>query len=322
MPRANEDGREPEGIAVLLPCLNEETTVGKVVADFRAALPEARIYVFDNQSTDRTAVRARQAGAEVVISPKRGKGNVVRHMLRHVQAGIYVLADGDDTYPAEAAREMLRVLRETDADMVVGSRLARHDPGAFRLFHKLGNRLITGWIALLFRARLTDVLSGYRVLRRSCARGLHIRCDGFEVETEMTLQALVRDRRIVEVPVHYRARPRGSVSKLESFSDGGHIMKLVVLIFKDYKPLVFFSTLGIVAAILGIFAGWPPVMDYVRTRYVSHVPLALLAAALEILAVLFAGTGLVLNAIRRYHAEMLDALERAQQSPDDQPPRG
>ncbi|HXV14448.1 MAG TPA: glycosyltransferase [Candidatus Krumholzibacteria bacterium] len=289
--------------AVLLPCYNEAVTIGQVVADFRAALPDAVVYVFDNASDDDTAAKARAAGAVIVPSPRRGKGNVVRHMFRTVDADLYVMADGDGTYPAHAAPELIRALEQTDADMVVGTRLQHSAPKSFRSLHGLGNRVISGLISSLFSASLTDVLSGYRVFRRHFVRTLYLRSSGFEIETEITLQALVKERDILEVPVPYGARPEGSHSKLRTWSDGALVLKSILLIFRDYKPLAFFSCVAGVCFVLGLLAGWLPVKDYIETRFVSHVPLALLAAALEVLAVLFQGIGLILNAIKRFHQE-------------------
>jgi glycosyltransferase involved in cell wall biosynthesis len=290
-------------VAVLLPCYNEEVTIGKVVRDFRSALPTADIFVFDNNSSDNTTAIAREAGAIVFQSPKRGKGNVVQHMFRIIDADIYVMADGDDTYPADMAGELIRVLDEADAGMVVGTRLKNHERGAFRASHEFGNKLISKLIALLFSSSVTDVLSGYRVFRESFVRTLHLRSGGFEIETEITLQAIVKNLVIKEVPIRYADRRAGSISKVNTFSDGLQVLKSVFLIFKDYKPLVFFSCMSILCFVLGLVAGWYPIVDYLTTRYVSHVPLALLAAAFEILAVMFLGIGLILNAIKRFHVE-------------------
>jgi glycosyltransferase involved in cell wall biosynthesis len=290
-------------IAVLLPCYNEAITIGKVVADFRRTLPAADIYVFDNNSTDDTAGKAAAAGATVLRSRRQGKGHVVQHMFHVVEADIYVLADGDDTYPAEAAAEMIRILQEADADMVIGTRMENSEPGAFRIMHEFGNRLISKLVSVLFRSPVTDVLSGYRVFREHFARTLYLRSGGFEIETEITLQAIAKSCVIKEIPVTYAVRPPGSISKLNTLTDGLHVLKCVILIFKDYKPLVFFSCMSILSFIFGLAAGWYPVTDYLETRFVSHVPLALLAAALEILAVLFLGIGLILSAIHRYHME-------------------
>lgn len=290
-------------IAVLLPCYNEEVTIGKVVTDFRRVLPAADIYVFDNNSTDNTAGIAREAGAIVHRSPKQGKGNVVQHMFRLVEAEIYVLADGDDTYPADMAGKLIRVLEESDTDMVVGTRLKNYEHGSFRILHEFGNKLISKLISMLFASSVTDVLSGYRVFNEHFVHTLYLKSGGFEIETEITLQAIVKNCVIKEIPVQYTTRPPGSISKLNTLSDGLHILKCVFLIFKDYKPLVFFLCISALCFVLGLVAGWYPIADYLTTRYVSHVPLALLAAALEILAVLFLGIGLILNAITRFHME-------------------
>lgn len=290
-------------VAVILPCYNEELTIGKVIADFRKSLPEAVVYVYDNNSEDRTAEVAAGAGAVVVPSRKQGKGNVVKHMFREIDADIYVMADGDDTYAAERAPDLIRGIEEWGADMVVGTRLEDHEKGALRTLHMFGNKVISKLISVLFSSPVTDALSGYRAFNRHFSKTLYLKSDGFEVETEMTLHALLRRCVIKEVPVHYSSRPPGSVSKLNTFSDGLNVLKCIFLIFRDYKPLVFFSSLSGICFILGLLAGRYPIADYLHTRYVSHVPLALLAAALMILAVLFLGIGLILNAIIGYHTE-------------------
>lgn len=305
-----ERGRE-ERIAVLLPCYNEAVTIGRVVADFREALPAADIYVFDNRSDDNTAEAAAAAGASVVLSPRRGKGNVVRHMFETVDADVYVMADGDGTYPADASIELIRELKDAKADMVVGMRLGDYAKGAFRTLHVVGNRFMSRLVSMLFEARITDILSGYRVFDRRFLRTLHLQSTGFEIEAEITLQALISRRVIREVPVRYGERPKESRSKLNTFSDGMLVIRSVLLIFRDYKPLVFFSWVGGICFVLGLAAGWYPVDDYIRTHYVSHVPLALLAAALEVLAVLFLGIGLILDAIKRYHLETRGLIEKA-----------
>jgi glycosyltransferase involved in cell wall biosynthesis len=297
-------------IAVLVPCLDEEATVAGVVGDFRAALPGAAIYVFDNGSRDRTAERAAAAGAIVVPSPRRGKGAVVRHMLRSVDADVYVLVDGDGTYPADAAPDLIAALEKRDAAMVVGNRRVESVPRAFRKLHGFGNSLLTGLIDLLFSARLSDVLSGYRVLSRDFVRSLPLRSAGFEIEAELTLQALLRRREIVEVPVPYGARPAASPSKLNTFRDGLRILKIILLIFMDYKPIVFFSSVSLVLFVAGLLAGWKPIADYIQYRYVYHVPLALLAAALEILAVVCLGNGLVLETMKHFQLETLESIDR------------
>lgn len=315
---------EARSVAVLLPCFNEAVTIAGVVREFRAALPQATVFVFDNNSTDDTAGLAREAGATVVQSPRQGKGNVIQHMFRTVEADLYVMADGDATYPADRAPALIDALDAAGADMVVGARLQDFERGAFRVLHGFGNNLISGLISVLFEARVTDVLSGFRVFDRQFVRRMHLRSTGFEIETEMTLQAIVKSALIVEVPIHYGSRPEGSVSKLNTFTDGWHVLRSIFLIFKDYKPLVFFSALSGLCLVLGLWAGWYPVSDYLETRFVSHVPLALLAAALEILAVLFLGIGLILNAITKFHLETQDVvgnlhrlLDRRQRGQDE-----
>lgn len=297
------DELSDKAVTVLIPCYNEEITIGRVVADFTRALPTARIVVFDNNSTDHTVQMAIGAGATVVKSPRQGKGNVVRHMFRVIEADYYVMVDGDDTYPADRAGELISVLQESGADMVVGMRLSDYDDGAFRLLHKFGNSFISRLISFLFSFKVNDVLSGYRVFTKSFVKNVYLKSSGFEVETEMTLQALIKNYIIKEVPIRYAHRPEGSVSKLNTLLDGIQIFKAILLIFKEYKPLVFFSLLSAVSFVLGMVAGWFPISDYLTTRYVSHVPLAILATALEILAVLFLGIGFILNTVTRLHIE-------------------
>jgi glycosyltransferase involved in cell wall biosynthesis len=302
--------RRYDDVAVLVPCYNEELTVGKVVRDFRAALPGAVVYVFDNNSTDRTAEHARSAGAVVVRSPRQGKGNVVRHMFEEVDAVYYVMADGDDTYPASAAPELLEIARTSGADMVVGTRLEEHGGRSFRRFHALGNRVISKLVARVFGIEVRDVLSGYRAFSREFVRSVLLSSPGFEVETELTIQAAARRLTITEHPIQYGERPAGSYSKLSTFGDGFLILKLILFIFKNHKPFAFFAMLGSFSILLGLLAGLPAIIDYVRFRYVYHVPLAVLAAALCIVGTLFGGIGVLLSAIRSYHIESLEMSRR------------
>jgi glycosyltransferase involved in cell wall biosynthesis len=295
-------------VAVLLPCYNEELTVGKVVSDFKKSLPNAIVYVFDNNSSDGTAAVAGEAGAVVVPSHRQGKGYVVKHMFREIEADIYIMADGDDTYSADRAPELIRALEESDADMVVGTRLKERDKNALRSMHLFGNKAISRLISTLFSAPVTDVLSGYRAFNRHFVKTLYLKSGGFEVETEMTLQALIRNCVIKEIPIRYSSRPSGSMSKLNTFSDGLNILKSIFLIFRDYKPLVFFSSLSALFLVAGLLAGRYPIVDYISTRYVSHVPLALLASALVILSVLFLAIGLILRAISGYHMESQELI--------------
>lgn len=302
---------DPPAVAVVIPCLDEERTIAKVIADMKSALPGAEIVVFDNGSTDRTAAIAAASGARVVASPQRGKGNVIRHMAGTIEADVYVLVDGDDTYPAREAPELLRRFLVADVDMLVATRLDSHDPKAFRLFHKLGNRFIAQTIGLLFRTRITDVLSGYRILSRRFVRLVQLRSEGFEIETEMTLQALSKRLPILEVPIDYRSRPSGSRSKLDTFSDGLLIFKCIFLLFKDYKPFVFFTAIAAILLALSLAAGSAPVLDFYRDRYVYHVPRAILAAGLGVLSAMSFVVGILLDTISNYHQETIELWKRS-----------
>lgn len=298
-------------IAVAIPCLDEEQTIGKVIGDMKAALPGAEIVVFDNGSTDRTAAIARASGARVIASPRRGKGNVVRHMASVLEADVYVLIDGDDTYPAAEAPRLLERFFDSGVDMVVATRLDSHDENAFRVFHELGNQLISRTIALLFRTPITDVLSGYRVLSSRFVRLVHLRSEGFEVETEMTLQALAKGLPILECPIAYGCRPPGSRSKLDTLNDGLLILKCILLLFKDYKPFAFFSAVAGLLLLASLAAGSAPVVDFYRHAYVYHVPRAILASALAVLAAVSFGVGLLLDTISHYHREQIEQWKRS-----------
>lgn len=293
-------------ICVVIPCYNEEVTVGAVVRDFAAALPGARICVFDNRSADATAERARAAGAEVIFSPRKGKGNVVRHMGNVIDADVYVMADGDGTYSAAAAPMLVERFHAAHADMLVATRLAEHGAGAFRVFHRFGNRLVSRLVSTLFQAAVTDILSGYRVMSRDLVKLVRIRAEGFEVETELTLQALAKRFTVIEVPVPYGERPAGSKSKLDTFGDGYVILKCLFLLFKDYRPLLFFSAVAGVLALASLAAGSGPVLEFWRTGLVYQVPRAILAAGLGILATISVAVGLILDTVSKYHDEQID----------------
>jgi len=297
-------------VAVLIPCFNEERTVAKVVTDFSLALAGANIVVFDNNSTDSTAAAAKSSGARVVHAPHRGKGNVVKQMFDQVDAGVYLIVDGDDTYPAAAAERLIAELRRGGADMIVGVRESAPESRSYRRFHKSGNRLVASLISRLFSIKVTDVMSGYRVLSREFAKCVPLRSKGFEVETEMTLQAAAKDFVIREVPIEYGVRPEGSYSKLNTFSDGFLVVKAIFIIFKDYKPLTFFAALSIVLLLITIAAGIWPIIDYIKTGFVYRVPLAVLATGTGILAALSLSIGLILDTISKYHNENFQLLRR------------
>jgi len=290
-------------VAVLIPSYNEEITIGQVVSEFKENLPEAEVFVFDNNSTDNTALVAQQAGARVVRSYRQGKGNVVRHMFDEVEADIFVMVDGDGTYPASAARSLVETLHSGNAGMVVGSRMQDFDEHSFRRFHQFGNRFVARLISFLFKVTVTDVLSGYRVFSREFVKTVPLLSKGFEIETEMTLQAAAKNFEIIEVPIKYTSRPKGSYSKLNTYSDGFLIIKSVVMIFKDYKPLLFFTTCSIILAIACLFFGIAPIRDFYSTGKVFHLPRAVLAASVGVLATLSFAIGLILDTIAKYHNE-------------------
>lgn len=290
-------------IAVLIPCYNEEHTVARVVADFRTVLPEADIYVYDNNSTDRTAELAAAAGAIVRRESRQGKGNVVRSMFRQVEADAYLMVDGDATYPAESARELLAPVLADEADMVVGDRLSSkaYDAQNKRPMHGFGNRLVVGTINRLYGARLSDIMSGYRAMSRFFVKTMPVLSPGFEIETEMSLHALDKNFRVRETPIAYHERPEGSVSKLSTYKDGFKVLKTIGTVFKDSKPLVFFSAVAALVALIGLAVGAPPIYEYFRYGYVYKVPSAILAASLELLAMLFFCSGLILETIVTLH---------------------
>jgi glycosyltransferase involved in cell wall biosynthesis len=297
---------EPPEIAVILPCFNEAATIAKVVGDFARALPEAAIYVFDNNSTDETALIAANAGAQVIPSPRQGKGNVIRHMGESIEADLYVIADGDDTYPAEAAPELIQRFRDSSVDMLVATRLIEHDDESFRTFHRFGNHVVSKLVSILFSASVTDVLSGYRILSRDLVKLIRLRAPGFEVETEMTLQALTKRFEIEEVAIRYRSRPTGSVSKLNTWSDGYLIIKCIFLILKDYRPLLFFTAIAGLFAIGSVASGIGPVVEFYETGLVLRIPRAILAVGLGLLSALSLLAGLILDTISKYHIETVE----------------
>lgn len=309
---AGKKDKDSTEIAVLLPCFNEAVTIARVVADFKQALPRATIYVFDNNSTDDTAEQARKSGARVVSSPRQGKGYVVQHMFESVEADIYLMADGDATYPAGAAMDLINLVR-AGADMAVGTRMSRFQSESFRRFHVFGNHLVSGLISLMFGSPIKDVLSGYRAFSRDFVKSIPLLSAGFEIETELTLQALTKGFAVREIPIEYGERPAGSFSKLSTFSDGFLVLKSIFMIFKDYKPFVFFGLASAVLAFASLVAGLWPIMDYIREKYVYHVPLAILAAGLAVLSVLCFAVGLILDTINKYHNETFTLLRKLSQ---------
>jgi glycosyltransferase involved in cell wall biosynthesis len=297
-------------IAVLIPCHNEEATIASVVDDFRAQLPHAAIYVFDNCCTDATAAIAAEHGAKVIKEPRKGKGFVVESMLASIDADYYVMVDGDDTYDAAGVSRLLAPVAAGDADMTVAARLADHDGKSFRRLHVAGNNLVRRLINLIFGTKLTDILSGYRALNRKVAQRVPVVSSGFEVETELTIHALYYQLRIVEVPLPYRGRPEGSHSKLRTFRDGARVLWKLFNLIRAFKPLTFFGSLGILLLLLGILAGLPPILDYARTSEVRRFPLAILATGLVLLSAGCFFLGILLHAINWRLKELHNVIVR------------
>jgi glycosyltransferase involved in cell wall biosynthesis len=299
-----EAGSRPPRVAVVVPCHNEAATAGKVVRDFRAALPEAQVLVVDNASTDATAEAARQAGARVLHEPRAGKGFALLAGFREAKgADYFVMVDGDDTYPAEDVGKLLEAAR-AGADMVVGTRLAGAEQGAFRAGHSLGNRLFNLLVRMLFGVRTGDLFSGYRVLSRRFLETTPLIARGFEVEAELALQAVVQGYRTAEVPIRYRARPEESPSKLHTYRDGYRILMAILMFFRDYRPLKFFGLLALFLLLLSLAGGGLVIAEYLQTGLVPRLPLAVLSAALFILSALSMTCGVLLSSINRRSAEI------------------
>ena len=283
-------------IAVLIPCYNEAATVAKVVADYRAALPGATIYVYDNNSTDGTGALAAAAGAVVRREAQQGKGNVLRRMFREVDARCYLLVDGDDTYPADAAPKMVAAVLEHGADMVVGDRLSStYFTENKRPFHNFGNSLVRFSINRLFGSRIQDIMTGYRAFSFLCAKTFPVLSRGFEIETEMSIHAVERNMQIENVVVEYRDRPAGSESKLNTYSDGAKVLGTILRLYKNYRPFGFFSLLAAMLAVLSAGFMVPVVAEYFRTGLVPRFPTLIVCACGMVAALLLFTAGIVLS---------------------------
>jgi glycosyltransferase involved in cell wall biosynthesis len=291
------------GVAVLIPCYNEEPTVARVVRSFREELPHARIYVFDNNSTDRTAEEARRAGAVVFTERRQGKGYVVQSMFRQVDAELYVMVDGDDTYPADAVHRLLAPVAAGEADMAVGSRLHAESRSQFKQLNRLGNRLVRASLNFIFRVRLTDILSGYRVFNRQFVKGLPLFGGGFEIETELTIKAVGRGFRTVEIPVNLADRPEGSHSKIQFMRDGFLILNTTLALFRDYKPLTFFGVVGMIFITLALVPGAFAVFEFMSVGDAPRVTTAVVAVGLFLCGLLSITAGLILHSIARRSQE-------------------
>lgn len=294
-----------EKIAVLIPCYNEELTIEKVIKDFRKELPEADIYVYNNNSKDRTKEIAIKNGAIVVDEYKQGKGNVVRSQFRDIEADIYVMVDGDDTYPAEFVHQLIEPVRNGQADMTIGDRLSN---GTYQKenkspFHEFGNNLVKKAINVLFDTKLKDIMTGYRVFNKRFVKNMPVLSPKFEIETEMSLYALDKKYIIKEIPIVYRDRPEGSSSKLNTVGDGIKVVKTIARMFKDYKPFKFFGLIALILFIIGLAIGIPVLVEFFKTAYITKVPSAILATGFMGLAAVSLQCGIVLDTITRQHKE-------------------
>lgn len=307
-------------VAVLVPCYNEAVTIGKVVDDFRAVLPDAVVYVYDNNSTDDTAAIAAAHGAVVRRESRQGKGNVVRQMLRDIDADYYIMVDGDDTYPAEQAPALLQPLIDDTADMCVGDRLSNGTYGEEndRAFHGFGNDLVRFLIKMIYGFEFSDVMTGYRSFNNVFASTMPVLSPGFEIETELSIHAVDKGWRIAEVPITYRDRPEGSESKLSTFSDGFKVLKMIMSLFKDYRPMALFGWIALVFVVLGLVVGIPVIVDFAHTGLVPRLPSAVLAVALVFTGLLSMTCGLILDTVvkgnrKQYEIQVVDAY-RANES--------
>jgi glycosyltransferase involved in cell wall biosynthesis len=290
-------------IAVLIPCFNEEVAIGRVVEDFRRALPGARVYVYDNASTDRTAEVATRAGAIVGHEPFPGKGNVMRRMFSDVEADVYVLVDGDDTYDASSAPALVRTLLDGQLDMVNGARVTQIKE-AYRFGHRFGNRLLTGIVQQIFGKQFDDMLSGYRVFSRRFVKSFPAVSSGFEIETELTVHALELRMKTAEVPTRYKERPEGSASKLNTIRDGLRILKMIGLLVKEERPLAFFGGAFLVLVLVSLGLAAPIVLEYMRTGLVPRLPTAVLSVGIMLVGVLSMACGLILDTVTHSRREL------------------
>ena len=294
-------------IAVLIPCYNEAVTIEKVIKDYKKALPSADIYVYDNNSTDGTDKIAKKAGAIVRYEYRQGKGNVIRTMFREIDADCYLMIDGDDTYPAENAKEMCDLVLSGRADMVIGDRLSStYFSENKRPFHNFGNRIVRFLINFLFKNKVKDIMTGYRAFSKEFVKGFPVLSKGFEIETEMTIHAVDKNFKLVEVPVDYRDRPKGSVSKLNTYSDGIKVIRMIATLFKEYKPFYFFGLFALLFLILALIFGIPVVVEYFKIGLVPRFPTLIVASIFLVLSMLFWITGIILEVIVKKHKQLYE----------------
>ena len=294
-------------IAVLIPCYNEAKTIAKVVRDYRAALPEADIYVYDNNSTDHTDDIAREAGAIVRYEYRQGKGNVIRSMFREIDADCYLMIDGDDTYPAENAREMVNLVLERKVDMVVGDRLsATYYTENKRPFHNMGNWLVKGLVNTIFKGSVSDIMTGYRAFSYQFVKSFPVLSKGFEIETEMTIHALDKNLSVQSVQVEYRDRPADSPSKLNTYSDGMKVLRTIVRLYKEYRPMSFFGLLAALMALVSVILFVPIFAEYLHTGLVPRFPTLIVCGVMGTMALLLWVCGLILDTVAKKHRQLFE----------------
>lgn len=296
-------------IAVLIPCYNESKTIKKVVEDYKKALPEADIYVYDNNSSDHTDEIAREAGAIVRYEYRQGKGNVIRSMFKDIDADCYLMIDGDDTYPAENAREMCDLVLNKKVDMVIGDRLSStYFTENKRPFHNFGNRLVRGLINFLFESNVRDIMTGYRAFSYEFVKTFPVLSKGFEIETEMTIYALDKNFLLEEVKVGYRDRPAGSVSKLNTYRDGFRVLKTIGRLFKEYKPTIFFSLLSLLFLIISVGFGIPVFAEYFKTGLVPRYPTLIFSGFMLMIALVLFACGVILEVVVKKHRQLFELM--------------
>ena len=296
-------------IAVLIPCYNESKTIEKVVNDYKEALPDADIYVYDNNSSDGTDKIAKKAGAIVKYEHRQGKGNVIRTMFKEIDADCYLMIDGDDTYPAENAREMCNYVLEDNVDMVIGDRLSStYFEENKRPFHNTGNKLVRGLINSLFKSNVRDIMTGYRAFSYNFVKTFPVLSKGFEIETEMTIHALDKNMQLKEIPIEYRDRPEGSVSKLNTFSDGFKVLKTIGRLFKEYKPTIFFGLIGLLFLIISLGFGIPVFVDYFKTGLVERFPTLIFSGFMLMISILSFVCGIILEVVVKKHRQLFELI--------------
>lgn len=298
-----------KSIAVLLPCYNEEISIKEVISKIQSLLPQAAIYVFNNNSTDRTAEISRSQGAIVINEKRQGKGFVVQSMFKKIDADIYIMVDGDNTYDLSKIQKMIAMISNDEADVVVGRRFETDTQQSLRRFHAFGNKLIKYLINTLFRTKLKDVTSGLRVMNRTYVKNINIMASGFEVETEMTIKALRYGYLIKEVDINYKDRPHGSYSKLNTIKDGTRVLITILAIFKNYKPLLFFTFIALSFLLLSLISGSVVIGEYIRTKYIEHIPLAILSSGAMILSIVFFVSGVILDSINNRVDELYNFIK-------------